>query len=72
MKNKVNDKQEENLRKTKLSSSIMLAVQLDSAFKLYSFHIINPEDYIGRIDELVEQYKSQIKKAHVENIQVNP
>lgn len=49
-------------------SAIMLAVEIDSTFKLYSYHILDHEQYISRINELVDFYrynlsKSEIKKA---------
>lgn len=46
----------------KLSASIMLAIEIDSSFKLYSFHIISPEQYVERLKELVGNYQFTLNK----------
>ena len=51
--------QSDQERDTKLSKAIMLAIELDSSFKLYSFRIISPEQYQERVNELVSFYKSK-------------
>ncbi len=43
------------------SASIMLAVQTDSAFKLYAHRVISHEQYRSQIAELVGNYRSSIK-----------
>jgi len=45
----------------KLSGSIMHAIEIDSAFKLYSFRIISPEQYISRIAELIGLFNTSSK-----------
>lgn len=42
----------------KLSAGILLAVELDSNFKLFSYRCIEPENYIERIDQLISIYKN--------------
>lgn len=42
---------------TALANAISLAVQTESAFKLYSFRIITHENYKARIRELVSEYQ---------------
>lgn len=37
----------------KLSSAIMLSIDADAAFKLYSHRVISPEDFMNRISDLV-------------------
>lgn len=44
-----------------LSSSIMLAIELDSSFRLYSFKIISHEQYISRTKELVQHFNKSRK-----------
>ncbi len=39
-----------------LSASIMLAVDLDSSFKLYSFRVITPDQYNERVTTLVNNF----------------
>jgi hypothetical protein len=40
----------------KLSKAIMLSVDLESNFRLYSYRCISPQDFINRINMLVELY----------------
>ena len=49
--------QEENEKK--LSKAIMLAVELEGTFKLYSYRIITPDQYQERVNDLVNFYKSK-------------
>lgn len=39
-----------------LSAGILLAVELESNFKLFSYRCIEPENYLQRIDELIKVY----------------
>lgn len=39
-----------------LSAGILLAVELESNFKLYSYRCIEPENYLQRIDQLIKVY----------------
>lgn len=41
-----------------LSAGILLAVELESNFKLYSYRCIEPENYLERIDELIKIYNA--------------
>ena len=41
----------------KLSACIMLGVEIDSAFKLYSHRVIPAEVYISKVSELVQYYE---------------
>lgn len=41
-----------------LPQAIMLAVELESAFKLYSYRILTPEQFIARTNELVRTSKT--------------
>ena len=45
----------------KLSSAIMLAVEIKSAFEMYAYRVISPESFQERLQELTEFYKSQQK-----------
>ncbi len=40
-----------------LSAGILLAVELESNFKLYSYRCIEPENFLERIDNLIKIYK---------------
>ena len=55
------DKKALDQRNRKLSAAIMLAVDLESSFKLYSFRCIDVDNYIHRVDELISFYKKAIK-----------
>jgi hypothetical protein len=39
-----------------LSAGILLAVELESNFKLYSYRCIEPENFLQRIDQLIKVY----------------
>jgi hypothetical protein len=41
----------------KLSKAIMLSVDLESNFRLYSYRCISPQDFINRINMLIELYQ---------------
>jgi hypothetical protein len=44
-----------------LSAGILLAVELESNFKLYSYRCIEPENYLERIDALIKLYQDTRK-----------
>lgn len=46
-----------------LSAAVMLAIELDSNFKLYSYRIIGADQFIEKTKELIQFYKSNTK-AH--------
>lgn len=50
------------------SAAIMLAVEIESTFKLYAYHILSHEQYFERVKELtaVFQYSISQKKKHEE------
>lgn len=52
-------KQEEKQR----SAAIMLAIEIDSAFKLYSFRIIDHETYVQQVTDLTKFYHHTIKAS---------
>ena len=41
----------------KLSAAILLTVELETNFKLYSYRCIEPKNFMERVDELVSIYK---------------
>ncbi len=41
----------------KLSAAILLAVEIESNFKLFSYRCIDKDNYIERIDGLINIYK---------------
>jgi hypothetical protein len=41
-----------------LSAGILLAVELESNFKLYSYRCIEPENYLQRVDQLIKVYNN--------------
>ncbi len=43
------------------SASIMLAINLDSAFKLYSFRIITHDQFVTQTKELISFFTQNIK-----------
>lgn len=45
----------------KLSTNIMLALEVKQAFEMYSYRIIGPDDFIERIKDLTEFHTSQNK-----------
>ncbi len=45
------------------TASIMIAVNMETAFKLYSYRCIGEEQYQSRIDELIAQYQQERKKV---------
>lgn len=49
------------LHQAKLRSAIMLSIDLDGAFRLYSFRCIGPEAFIERTNNLVETYQATMK-----------
>ena len=48
-------------KEAQLSASIMHAVEIDSSFKLYSFRVISEEQFINRVLELTQIYKTNFK-----------
>jgi hypothetical protein len=40
-----------------LSNAIFLAIELESNFKLYSFRVISPENFVERSKELIQMFK---------------
>lgn len=52
MSTKTNKTAKMTPQESKLSASIMHAVEIESSFKLYSYRIITPEQYVNRIQEL--------------------
>lgn len=40
-----------------LSAGILLAVELESNFKLYSYRCIEPENFLERIEHLIKIYQ---------------
>lgn len=55
-------KQDKNAIDIKLSAAILLAIDAESNFKLYSYRICPPEQFIARMDEIVQLYQTA-KKA---------
>ncbi len=55
-KSELQTKSEQEKADKKLSNAIMLAIELDSAFKLYSFRIIPPESYKEQVNTPVQFY----------------
>lgn len=41
----------------KLTAAILLTVELETNFKLYSYRCIEPKNFLERVDELVAIYK---------------
>lgn len=56
--NKLQTKNEKVQEGKQLSAGILLAVELESNFKLYSYRCIEPENFLQRIDELIKVYDS--------------
>ncbi len=52
-------KTEKELKKDgkKLTAGILLAVELESNFKLFSYRCIDKENFLDRIDRLISIYK---------------
>lgn len=48
------------------SAAIMLAVEMESTFKMYAYHILSHEQFFERVKELNEVFKYSIsqKKKH--------
>tara|TARA_B110000879_G_C11170990_1_gene513567 strand:- start:1437 stop:1643 length:207 start_codon:yes stop_codon:yes gene_type:complete len=53
---KLQTKDQETENGKQLSAGILLAVELESNFKLYSYRCIEPENYLERIDQLIKIY----------------
>ena len=53
---KLQTKKQEVQQGKQLSAGILLAVELESNFKLYSYRCIEPTNYLQRIDELIKVY----------------
>lgn len=47
-----------NLLDRNLSAAISLAIELDGSFRLYSYRVITPEQFISRAEELISFHKS--------------
>ncbi len=45
------------------TASIMIAVNMETAFKLYSYRCIDELQYQSRIEELIAQYQQERKKV---------
>lgn len=58
----VDHKKEKDDFNKKLSSSITVAIDVESAFRMYSYRIVPPEVYISRITEILEFYSNAIKE----------
>ncbi len=43
------------------SASIMHAIEIDSAFKLYSYRIISHEQYVARVQNLVQLFNHNME-----------
>jgi len=54
-------KKEETQQGKNLSAGILLAVELESNFKLYSYRCIEPENFLERIDNLIKLYNDVTK-----------
>lgn len=52
------DKKVLDKRNKELSAAIALSVELDGAFKLFSYRVIAPEQFVSKAKELVEFYNS--------------
>jgi len=50
-------KKQEVQQGKQLSAGILLAVEMESNFKLYSYRCIEPENYLERIDNLIKIYR---------------
>lgn len=48
-----------------LSAGILLAVELESNFKLYSYRCIEPANFLERIDNLIKIYNDARSVHHV-------
>lgn len=44
------------------ASSIMLSVEIESNFKLYSYRIITHQQFTARVNELIQHYQNNTKK----------
>lgn len=64
------DKAKEKAHNTIKSAAIMLAVELDSAFRLYSYRIINDSDYLARVNDLVDFYMRE-RTQHTSTLKVD-
>jgi len=42
----------------KLAVAITSAIEMETAFKLYSYRIISPEVYMDRINQIIKNYES--------------
>jgi hypothetical protein len=40
-----------------LSNAIFLAIELESNFKLYSYRVISPQNFVERSKELIQMFK---------------
>ncbi len=56
---KFKTKSELNQIDKKLSASIMLAIEMDSTFKLYSYRIIDQNAFMHRVSELIAIHKKE-------------
>ncbi len=55
---KLQTKEQQDTQGKQLSAGILLAVELESNFKLYSYRCIEPENYLERIDQLIKIYNA--------------
>lgn len=53
--------EDKNSKDKKLSKAIMHALEVKQAFELFSYRIIEPEDFIKRIEETSEFILHEIK-----------
>lgn len=52
--------EDKNKTDFRLSQSIMTALEVEQAFKLYSYRIIPPEDFVKRISDLTAYFTEKI------------
>lgn len=56
MSKKQTEKQKAQISKTQ-TAGILLSIEMESNFKLYSYRIITPENFDSRIKQLISIYK---------------
>lgn len=59
----VKDQNQKTALNAELQAAIMLAVDLESTFKLYSYRCLSPESFIERTKHLVDLYTSDTTKS---------
>lgn len=53
--------QDKNITDRLLTAAILLSVEVESNFKLYSYRVVDPQNFMVRTRELIEVFLKEVK-----------